>query len=366
MKKYFVLFLGWCCIVQADQFLYPVAVIDQSGQELLVVQQKSLDDVELWIWNTQTKYAYKGLLSTYMPAGIKMLPSGLGFSFIDQGRLRVKMFAKRSPKTIGMYEPISNISEIHWISDDAFYFSAQEDEVFNIFSCSTLGELHRLTASQNGDYVYPQKVGNELFCIFRNEYVFKIVNLRWALFDFDVKDEEIDVSEILNLPNTAAYLHMISQDLGFYLEYPRSIDSEREGIEFVCHQIKKENGVWSDQAIFTFVIPCEYILGTESKRLYESVQPFLPNYTCRDLIVFVDEQDRGLRLKCYDVETRSISVFDYSVSRSQIDKSVFAPLVFDGKVFTGVICHDERSSASFVRSGEMDGVKEFELPGFEL
>ncbi|NBV40257.1 hypothetical protein EBR77_00250 [bacterium] len=366
MKLYISILFFWCGIVQAEQFLYPVAALDPAGQELLVVHQKSLDDIELWIWNAQTKYAYKGLLSAYMPAGIKMLPSGLGFSFIDQGRLRVKMFAKRSPRTIAMYEPIRNISEIHWISDDAFYFSAQEGDVFNIFSCSTLGELHRLTASECGDYLYPQKVGNELFCIFRNQDTFNIVVNNWTLSDFDSKSKVVQSQKVLSLDNSAAYLHMISAEQGFYLEYPQVIDSQQETIEFVCHQIKKCDGAWSDEMLFSFRIPCEYILGTESKRLYESVQPFLPNYTSQDLIVFVDAQDHGLQLQCYNLISRSIDVFDYTISRSQASKSVFAPFVVENKVFTGIISHDERVQSSFVRSGDFDGIKEFELPSFEL
>ena len=79
----------------AEQFIYPVAAIDNEGKEILVVYQKSLDDIELWIWDSATKCAMKGLLSAYVPAGIKMLPSGAGFSFVDEGRLRVKNFYKR-------------------------------------------------------------------------------------------------------------------------------------------------------------------------------------------------------------------------------------------------------------------------------
>ena len=51
------MFLIACLIVHtnnAEQFIYPVASFD-DGNQLMVLHQKSLDDIELLIWNSQNQ-----------------------------------------------------------------------------------------------------------------------------------------------------------------------------------------------------------------------------------------------------------------------------------------------------------------------
>lgn len=186
------------------EFLYPVAVTKKNNKtQVYVLHQKSINNIELLIWDPETKICSNGLLSSYTPAALKILPNGDGFSFIDDGRIRIKNFDKRSPKSIDIYEPLYDISQINWIDEHNFYLSAKKNNKFCIFHVHENGlikpilqdmqyeqdegaslqnsELINLELPNHGlkgqdlagqglisyDFMYPQKVGDSLFFIER-------------------------------------------------------------------------------------------------------------------------------------------------------------------------------------------------------
>jgi hypothetical protein len=184
---------NFCAI--SCEFLYPVAVTEQDGKtKVYVLHQKSISNIELWVWDPETKFCTKGLLSSYIPASLKILPSGDGFSFIDAGRIRIKKFDKRSPKSIDIYEPVYDISQLHWIDEQNFYLSAKKNNKFCIFHVHESGLIKTVLQDsgqdsqnldsqgqnaqnldlqdvvcdfQNRDFMYPQKMGDSLFFIER-------------------------------------------------------------------------------------------------------------------------------------------------------------------------------------------------------
>ena len=346
----------------AEQFIYPVAAIDNEGKEILVVYQKSLDDIELWIWDSATKCAMKGLLSAYVPAGIKMLPSGAGFSFVDEGRLRVKNFYKRLPKTIAMYQPISKITDIQWISDDAFYFSAKEGNVYNIFSSNTIGEVQRCTSGKDSDYVYPSKIGRTIFCVERDKYskLFRIVNFTWLLCAYDEKSVSLESKKVMfETARPISYLHMISDQEGFYLDYS-AINScllEDLLIFSCCRIFKNSDQSWSTETMFEFKIPSFYVLGKESNRLYESIAPLLPD---SKFVYFIDTNFEGkLELKKYDKQNKNVEIV---LSSKRNDLSLFgyiAPLCIGKNIYTGFVFDDYDLSDRII---EIDGSIFVDLP----
>jgi len=347
--------------MQAERFVYPVAALDDEAKEILVVYQKSLEEIELWIWNSITKRAVKGLLSTFIPAGVKLLPSGVGFSFIDEGRLRIKNFYKRSPKTIAIYQPISKITDINWISDDAFYFSAQEGSSYNIFSSNTLGEVQRCTASQKIDYLYPCKLNNSVFCITREKGCeFKIVKIKWALCDFDTEDITLELQDVLlTTLQSISYLHMLSEIEGYYLDYSTIRSSiDRQNLEFACCKIyKNETGIWQTESLFNFKVPSSYVIGKERDRLYESITPLLPNYQDPEFIYFVDVQDgQILMLKRYCKKTKVIK--EINSFFKGCNQKLLAPLIIKNRIFIGFIMNDENIN----RMIDIDGSLYIDLP----
>ena len=151
---------------QATEYLYPVGVMHSHDQDqLYVLYQKSPEHLELWIWDLLTKIAHKAVLSTFNPAGLQMLPSQHGFSFIDNGRIRVKTFGKGSPKAISINKPMYDISLLHWLSDELCYLSAKYQDNYGIFLLDIEGEATTLIAQRGVDCRYPSLIENNLFYI---------------------------------------------------------------------------------------------------------------------------------------------------------------------------------------------------------
>lgn len=369
LKNILFFLLQIFCGIKAEQFIYPVAAIDQEGKEILIVHQKSLDDIELLIWNSTTKLALKGLLSMYVPAGVKMLPSGVGFSFMDEGRLRVKNFYKRSPKTIAIYAPISKITDIHWISDDAFYFSAKEGNAYNIFSSNTLGEVQRCTSGQDFDYLYPCKRGSQVFCIQKDKSngSFKIVKIKWWLCDFDSENQCVQPEEVLiETSRSISYLHMISDEEGFYLDYSAMSSQElRENLLFSCWRVFKDSkDIWQTEVLFDFKLPIAYVIGKEEKRLYESIAPLLPYYSDKRCVYFIDAQDDGsLQVKKYNKEYKTIEVVVSTIKNGHSFSECIAPLVVGNTLYTGFVI---KPDDFFDRMIDMDGTIFLDLPELML
>ncbi|MFC1842990.1 hypothetical protein ACFLYU_05025 [Candidatus Dependentiae bacterium] len=393
-----ILFLFiFSCLSYAHEFLYPVASIEHNGKiAVYVLYQKSVTHIELWLWDPESKKASKGLLSSYVPAGLKVLPAHDGFSFIDEGRIRIKTFNRRSPKSIDIYEPIYDINEVHWIDDANFYVSAKQDGRFAVFHVHSSGLIKGILQDKVYDFMYPQKVGNTLFYIerkikegeYKKEHIsYKIAQANYPpLEDYlenvicsinqDNKDDfekkaktisaytqkTIDMESVYIVDFKAspiAFLTMISEDEGFFLEHPENIDRHDETITFNCYHIKNQNYIkkqsntnpnsspknitkkntsnylsdWSCKEIFSFSIPSYLILDLLNFCLYESILPLLPRYYNKG-IYYADcspKRAQNLNLFCYN--------FDTGVSKQKSfakpQQLMFSPVFTKNGIFYG-------------------------------
>ena len=120
----------------SSEYIYPVASLDEDN--ILYIHQTSPRSIQLFEWNTITNHTEQILWSLFNPVGIQLLPDNSGFSFIDNGRLRIKAFQKRSPKTIDFDEPIFNINALHWIDEHTCYCSAYYNNLFSLFELQQL------------------------------------------------------------------------------------------------------------------------------------------------------------------------------------------------------------------------------------
>ncbi len=323
------------------EYVYPVAAC--SAEQIYVLYQKSTDHVELWVWNSITKKASKALLSTFSPAGLQLLPDGSSFSFVDNDRIRVKLQGRRQPKAVGFCEPVYDISLIHWINNEAFYFSAKEKEQFSIFHGTIYGTCHRIIGIRRGDCMYPQLRGSELFFIERddnNDYA--IVSMPYPMIPQEecvpctdpekfedrvqailrqAQDDRTEVTRrsygdvskkslVLNCGNRAiAFLQMISDSFGFFIQHPASINRSDSLISFTCHALEHEDGEWKSSPLFSFELPTSLLIAGSPERLYESLLPLLVRYDGQKTLYFVnnDKNESGLNIYAYQLDDRTIT-----------------------------------------------------------
>lgn len=328
---YCVLFF-YISTLQATEYVYPVTSLN-DGKTILYIHQHSPINIELFSFNTQTQQTEQMLWSVFNPAGLQTLPDNGGFSFIDNGRLRIKEFQKRSAKAIDFDEPIFGINSLHWIDEHSCYCSAQYNNNFALFELHDNGTLQCLRAEAGKDCMYPQKVNDQLFYIERyatkNNMHYCIVSCAYQTDN----NSDAQTNLIIDFKSTPiAFLTIISETEGFVVEHAQHTDSENPTMVFKYHRIVKEGDVWAKNVLFSFSVPTNLLLDSE-KKLYESILPLLPRII-NNKVYFVDcanNTDYILEPYFYDL---SAQIFQ-KISLNQPKGHCFVPMVCSNKLYFG-------------------------------
>jgi len=343
--------------IQLAEYVYPVAALDQDN--LILIQQKATNNILLWFWNKETKQVEQGLWSRFNPAGFRLLPDKSGFSFIDNGLLKVKFFHKRSPKTIALDEPLYDINLIQWIDNDHCYVSAKKNGHFGIFQLSMKGDVDCIVANSFADCLYPQKIDDTLFYIERISNNYRVMSISCPelvccnsddsaiIHDFDVQVQKIMDKHTRKEKKKSVrnkqlifdfkrqpidFLYMISSTQGFVLEYDAYVDTKDDTILFSYLHLAKKNNTWHYEQLFSFAIPANLLLSDSPTRLYESILPLLPRHI-DNAIYFADTRhQQNLNIFRYDLRLGITKQETFTKSKNQ---HRFAPWIIDDKLFFG-------------------------------
>ncbi|MBN1549543.1 hypothetical protein JW872_02680 [Candidatus Babeliales bacterium] len=348
----------------AQEYLYPVGKIQDEGRTMVyLIHQRSPSHINLLIWNPVTYETSPGLLSTYTPASFTLLPDQSGFSFIDHGRVRIKNFNKRSPKAISFRYPIDDITKICWLSNETFYFSGRPGHRFGIFAANLQGDVIPLIHDTINDYLYPQRIGSELFCIKRtpqgtysiitthvsdinltnrssslNEEEFHAAVLQMMYEDAEPVFAAPDLEDVFSDDTTALiFLTMVSEAEGFVIQHPRTIESDTHMIKFSYCHIIKNNNTWKNEQLFAFTLPAKFIRRGSDDLLYENILPLLPRVFGNDIFyAHCDDSDHcKTNLFSFDMTNHHSERRSLPISHELLDSASFSPLTVDPFVFYG-------------------------------
>jgi hypothetical protein len=326
MRLFYCVFFFYTSVLPAAEYVYPVVSLD-DGKTILYIHQHSPTSIELLSFNTQTHQTEQMLWSVFNPAGLQMLPDSSGFSFIDNGRLRIKSFQKRSAKAIDFDEPIFGINSLHWIDTHSCYCSAQYNNNFALFELHDDGTLQCLRAIEGKDCMYPQKVNDQFFYIERNTTKnglgalhYRIVSCSYQKSSFCDSITNL-VADFDNTP--IIFLTMLSATEGFVIEHAQHANSENPTMLFKYHHIIKKGNVWSKNLLFSFSIPTNLLLDSE-ERLYESILPLLPRII-DNKVYFIDcatNANHILEPYFYDLSAQTVQ----KINLGQQKEHVFVPI----------------------------------------
>jgi len=310
------------------EYFYPVHTFKgDNGHMVLLMRQDTQKHMQLWLWSSATNQYEKLLSSQFNPVAVQLLPDNSGFSFMDNGLIKVKSFEKRSPKTIEIYEPIYDINFVNWIDQTHCYFHAKYGNRYGIYQVDLEGTLMPIITSKTYDCLYPQKVGTQLFFIERDlENNHRIVATKYpALVHTHMSADQIFMEyekkdQFKKLPETRetecvinfgqqyiAFLSMISEHEGFAVGYPAKIESNDETICFQFYHMKKVMGVWKREELFTFRLLTKLIFD-DNYSLCENLLYLLP-LACKYGIYFHSyEKNNFLESLYYDLENKRSTV----------------------------------------------------------
>src|SRR5690606_11981426 len=78
-----------------------------------------------------------------------------------------------------------NMSLINWINSDEFYCSVYYCGYYAVFHCQINGSTCCIASSDNGNYMYPQKVNSHLFYIEQVDNKYHIMHTEYP----EIKEE---------------------------------------------------------------------------------------------------------------------------------------------------------------------------------
>lgn len=349
----------------AEEYIYPLTAIEHGDGNAMVyvLHQKSSKQTELLLWDPATKATYRGLASSFSPAGFVLLPHRNGFSFIDEGRIRIKFFEKRAPRAIDLYEPLSTITLIHWLDESCMYLSAQKDGRRGIFQVSLYGEVVEILSDASNDYSYPCKVGDVLFYCRRSatDRTNKImccpyprIQMNDSSFNDAVTAEQrmqelifgrsnqntmfpkTCIKEQVSLVDCGTrnpiFLHMDSEEEGFYEEHSMNLGCDQAEMKFYHCRLYKCNETWHHERLFSFTLPRAILLNNEHDRLYESILPCIPR-KIENKIYFssYDSSQRTMDVWSFDMSTKGMR----QITKAQRGETFLSPVKIGKKMCYG-------------------------------
>lgn len=368
-----------------QEFVYPVAQLDETF--LLLMYQRSGDELELLLWNRSQKSASKELSSMFIPSSVQLLPSKKAFSFIDRGRIRIKTFSKRQPRAIDIFEPITNIISMTWLTDELFYFVGQCYGVYSIFLCDISqrpAKISTLCNMKGIDCLYPNKIENKLFYIAKNS-----VNNTYAIYNVPycsaaVGEEEKKLvpeqlwplssvalsssqNEFIDASSSLCFLRMEDDKKGFVIEFIGE-NADESLFLFRCFLFSFDEhfSCWTLKSLFDFSLSSVLLIGNGAQRLYESIYPLLPRYE-KDWIYFTsyDTTLQACRLKRYnraygDIE--SLSLFSAMRDGLKGSQHTFCPIIVDDNIYSGISFNAISTKRSVLESSATTGEIFCDLP----
>jgi hypothetical protein len=294
----------FCCAVETDEVLYtyPVAIYSSAGATHVLVLYQYTHKRELYDVHGDFRYT-KMLMAWYNPAGVVLLPDLSGFSFVDNGRIRLKHFEKRSVRSLEIYEPIYGIELVHWLDNQTCYFHAPSHGHYALYTLSLDEILTCLISDKYADYMYPSHIGTTLFFIECIEIDgCSRYNFCKIAVDTSVKEKN-NLICLGNLPHIM--LRMYSPTRGAVL-----VDKGSNGKLFFFEYVELYNqaGVWHTKFLFKFSIS-KKLLSYGPARVYESLLPFVPKEVGSRIYFssFNDKHD-CMTLYYYDKKTYNINI----------------------------------------------------------
>lgn len=354
--------LCFSCVCPCE-FLYPVATYrDLAGTtKILVSYQRSLTNLELWSWDPLTCRGIRLLPAHFTPAGVRMLPNDIGFSFIDNDTIRIKQFEKRSVLTIDTFN-LSNMGLIWWDnSNELGYFHAKDTACYSIFSLTMQGDIACCIQDTLSDCMYPCCVDSTLFYIQRlveNKTNYRIVEQSPTEINSFNKTIIADFQD-----RPIIFLTMLNNTKGFVVEHAAEIDTSEVVVKFAYYCLEKmDQDHWKVEHLFSFSLPTHLLLkatnldsDSPDTCLYESVLPLLPKIkeSREDIIVYYVDTD----LKTGLLIPYRYGVLTHKKNRELLDQTyaVFVPLPYKSTLLYGGPCTDyKNNSACFTYYDEED------------
>lgn len=359
---------------KSPEYIYPIALL--SPNVIATIYQSSPQKIELIAIDSISQKITPLLSSRFMPTHIIALPDKSGFSFIDNGLIYKKLLYKRSPQLLEFTLPFYEINSMLWDDREHMIISAQQKNRYTLLYIDKDGNGLPLFPFQNADFLYPQKVGVNLFFISRS-IDGPQRNYAISLCEFN----DCDASNALNFNNDnsvnyknaesflpgnlssntnrheyaqktiadfgnqpIAFLAMEAEDQGYVVAHPSHIEGNKETSNdigaisadtiFSYYSVYKNSGddvLWHKKKLFDFAIPLEFLLKESNSVLYEYMNPLLPK-KIDNYIYYSHAVNGNLNMYKYCLDSQTNTQITFS---DQAHDHYFCPIKVHNVIYCG-------------------------------
>lgn len=338
--------------IQAIKYIYPVG---SNSTHLYFIHQMNQEASELYTYCYHTKsikherYSFnQEMLYNFVVTNFELLPENQGYSFLDNGRLRIKYYHKPSPISVDFLYPIYDLHAVIWVEPNKGIICAKYKNCFGLFYFTPDGRVDPIVWTGCHDFLYPQVIDQEIYCIQKpidQKGAAHIVSCKlpstscsvaWESLNFDEQvhilmrnPTNISHKKMPHYLNSIAfikngtYLSMVNQHHGFYLE--QLSKSSDKLASFMYHEVVCTDGTWSSRVLFDFNIP-RYLIDLSEKSLIEKMRLVLPIF---------------IKNKIYFIHANTVyttGIYSYNCDTSEIEP-IWAE---NNRCFIGLLFYNNR------------------------
>lgn len=324
---FYLIISVYFCPAQGNEYIYPkigVSSHDSNALNLYVMCQKNRNEFSLLVWNINTNQLFNALPFYFSPLDVVLLPYEHGISFIDQGRIRIKNFGRRSVKAIDIDFPLKNPIKHVWLSPQRILICAEYCNTYGLFIVDSYGSLMCSTHDNNLHYILP--------CF--NATANKVCYVSYGENGYLFHESDLAFNNNCSYALSKDPIYVVPLCNGYLII---SIDScTQEYMTCIGTFIMQEGRALQGRNLFTFKIKKEFI-DPETMHCYvEHYLPFMPSIDEDRELVYYTNYDPGLdktSIITHHIPTNTI----YSThSPSETGSHYYAPICANGKLFYGI------------------------------
>jgi hypothetical protein len=347
-------------------YSYPVGIRHQDST-IVLVQQTHDKRLEVWSYSLRSKKTALLTDSRCNPTQVALLPDETGFSFIDNGAIKIKEFTYRSERRIEPDIPIHSPYLSKWLTPEWCMLSAVYGHYSGIFALRCDGVVLPFLVSKHAHFTYPCSLGADIFAICQDSITgsYAVIVTRQTEHEKDMLAGRLS-PDLLNFSDDAvkkvvggerlstliydfgslpiAFLRMQSETMGYVLSHRTTMAGGSEKVLCECYQLSctATRPVWHAKKLFSFSIPSRFFDLNHPDGIYERMLPLVPCYL-EDRIYYID----------YDERTNSLLPFVYQLTTGERH---IMPIMGE---FEGV--GGQRVSPRWICLGNVDGVVKVEV-----
>jgi len=323
----------WCLLSGVlhgyTSYWYPVA---QQQDMLWVIHQTVGGQLQLHRYYPMTgllqkeRYSFnQEMLRGYSVERFQLLPGNVGYSFLDNGRLRIKYADRHSPLSVDFLYPVYEMNDIAWINACKGVMSACYKEHFGLFYFMVDGRVAPIVWAQDKQYMHPQCANEWIYCVQKAQQQYAIVackrsdpdifHIPWHALSFDERSHMImhatDQWIVPDEMSVEKHVFYSSDRWIGYLQF-----DEANAYCYFLHENVSENkeivcvswccislAIGHYQELFSFCIPKAF-MSHHSGGLIESIWPLIPRRHKQTYYYsHYDEMLNALGLYAYDLTT---------------------------------------------------------------